>query len=206
MPFDPAQPANNSALVSQVVRNQLNGLKALIEAILTITAAQVDGVNTLNPGDPANASVSVVGNALRFAFGIPRGNDGGQGAPGNNGNDGAQGPPFAQAIVDAVNTLNPGDAASVSVSFDGSNVRFTFGIPRGADGTNGSNGSNGADGAQGQPGEVSNAQLSSAISGTSNNSNAVATLDTPFANDPPTLADMETMRGKFNELVLALRR
>jgi hypothetical protein len=53
---------------------------------------------------------------------------------------------------------------------------------------------------------VTNAQLSSAIAGTSNLSNAVATLDTPFANDPPTLADLELMRAKMNELITALRR
>ena len=129
-----------------------------------------------------------------------------QGQPGGNGSDGgpgpqgAQGPPFAQAIIDAVNTLNPGDPATVSVSFDGSNVHFTIGIPRGNDGTAGINGTDGA------PGEVTNAQLATAISGTSNNTNAVATMDTPFANDPPTLADMELMRAKFNELVLAGRR
>ena len=35
---------------------------------------------------------------------------------------------------------------------------------------------------------------------------AVATLDTPFANDPPTLADLEVMRAKLNEVILALRR
>ena len=35
---------------------------------------------------------------------------------------------------------------------------------------------------------MTNAQLSTAISGTSSNTNAVATMDTPFANDPPTLA------------------
>ena len=40
-----------------------------------------------------------------------------------------------------------------------------------------------------------------AVAGTSSNSNAVATLDTPFA-DP----DAEAMRLRFNELVLALRR
>ena len=59
------------------------------------------------------------------------------------------------------------------------------------------------------PGEVTNAALASAlasalataVSGTSNNSNAVLTLDTPFA-DP----DAESMRLRFNELVLALRR
>ena len=53
---------------------------------------------------------------------------------------------------------------------------------------------------------MTNSQLSSAISGTSNNSNAVTTMDTPFTNDPPSLADMELIRAKYNELVLALRR
>ena len=104
---------------------------------------------------------------------------------------------LASAIVDGVNNLNPGDPASVNVSFDGTNVHFTFGIPRGNDGNNGTNGTNG---------EVSNAALASAINGTSSNTNAVATLDTPFANDPPTLADMELMRTNFNTLVLGLRR
>jgi hypothetical protein len=54
---------------------------------------------------------------------------------------------------------------------------------------------------QGPPGEVTNSQPSSTISGTSNNTNGVATLDTPFA-DP----DVEALRQRFNELVLALRR
>ena len=45
-----------------------------------------------------------------------------------------------------------------------------------------------------------------AVAGTSSNTNAVTTLDTPFTNDPASLADLETMRGKFNELVLTLRR
>ena len=44
------------------------------------------------------------------------------------------------------------------------------------------------------------------ISGTSSNSNAVTTLDTPFVNGPPTLADMETVRAAYNALVLGLRR
>jgi len=99
--------------------------------------------------------------------------------------------------VDGVTTLNPGDNATVDVSFDGSNVRFQFGIPRGNDGGTGNDG---------QPGEVTNADLSSAIDGTSANTNALSTLDTAFANDPPTLADMELMRGKYNELINALRR
>jgi hypothetical protein len=172
--------------------------------------AVVDAVNTVDPGQPATVGVSFDGTNVRFTFDIPRGNDGApgsngsdgaQGPPGNDGgqgppgNDGAQGPPFAQAVVDSVNTLDPGQQATVNVTFDGSNVRFTFGIPRGSDGTNGS------DGAQGPPGEISQAQLDTAIAGTSANTNVVSTLDTPFA-DP----DMEAMRQKMNELILNGRR
>ena len=144
---------------------------------------------SLDPGQPASSAVSVVGDTLHFTFAIPRGNDGAQGIPGDPGADGAtgaQGPPFAQAIVDAVNTLAPGQPATVSVSFDGTHVHFTFGIPAGVAGADG---------------EVTDAALAAAIAGTSNNSNAVATLDTPFA-DP----DAEAMRQKLNELILAQRR
>ena len=163
--------------------------------------AVVDAVNTVNPGDPAAVGVSFDGTNVRFTFDIPRGNDGSQGQQGNDGgqgppgNDGAQGPPFAQAIVDSVTTLDPGNPATVGVSFDGSNVRFTFAIPRGNDGSNGS------DGSQGPPGEISQAQLDTAISGTSNNTNGVGTLDSPFA-DP----DMEALRQKLNEMILNGRR
>ncbi len=163
--------------------------------------AVVDAVNTVNPGDPAAVSVSFDGTNVRFTFDIPRGSDGGQGPAGNDGgqgppgNDGAQGPPFAQAVVDGVTTLDPGNPATVGVSFDGSNVRFTFGIPRGNDGSNGS------DGSQGPPGEISQAQLDSAISGTSANTNGVSTLDSAFA-DP----DMEAIRQKLNEMILNGRR
>jgi hypothetical protein len=253
MPFDPNLPQENTPADAVQMRNQLNGLKAIIDAILTVTAAQVDSTTTLPQGSPANASVNVVGNTLhfsfeipqgqeglpglvgpagppfssavvdgvttlnpgdsatvsvsfdgsnvRFTFGIPRGNDGSQGQPGSNGSDGGQGPqgpPFAQAVVDGVTTLDPGQAATVQTSFDGSNVRFQFGIPRGNDGSNGSNGS---DGAQGPPGEITQAQLNSAISGTSNNTNGVSTLDNAFA-DP----DMEALRQKVNEMILNGRR
>ncbi len=199
MAFDPDQPADNSPLSSQVMREQLTSLKTLIDAILTVTAAQVDGVNTLNPGDPANASVTVNGNTLHFTFGIPRGNDGTQGQPGTNGSDGgpgpqgAQGPPFANAIVDGVNTLNPGDPATVSVTFDGSNVHFTFGIPRGNDG------------ATGPPGEVSQAQLDNAISGTSNNTNGVSTMG-QTADFNYNQSQMQDVLNKLDEFLNAARR
>src|ERR1051325_3734363 len=110
MAYDPNLPANGSPNSSAQMRSQLQGLKALIDAILTVIAAQVDGVNTVNPGDPANASVTVIGDTLHFTFDVPRGNDGGPGP---------QGPPFADAVVDGVTTLDPGNPASVTVSFDG---------------------------------------------------------------------------------------
>jgi hypothetical protein len=242
--FDPLIPAANTPNSSAQMRSQLNGLKALIDAVPTLNAAQVDSTSTLPQGSPANASVSVIGNTLhftfeipqgqdgaqgppfaqavvdsvttlnpwesatvgvsfdgtnvRFNFAIPRGNDGSTGATGGNGSDGGQGPqgiqgpPFAQAVVDGVTTLDPGQPAWVQTSFDGSNVRFTFGIPRGNDGSNGNDGA---------PGEVSQAQLDSAINGTSNNTNSISTLDSGFAD-----ADLEALRQKMNEIILNGRR
>lgn len=219
MPFDPNLPQENTPADAVQMRSQLNGLKAIIDAILTVTAAQVDSTTTLPQGSPANASVNVVGNTLHFSFDLPQGNDGmpgsngsdgAQGPPGNDGaqgepgppgNDGGEGPPgqpFAQAVVDGVNTLDPWESATVDVSFDGSNVHFTFGIPRGNDGNNGADGANGSDGA---PGEVSQQQLDDAINGTSANTNSLSTLDNSYG-DP----DVEELRQKLNELILNGRR
>ena len=167
--------------------------------------AVVDAVNTVDPGTPAAVGVSFDGTYVRFSFNIPRGNDGSQGQQGNDGgqgppgNDGAQGPPFAQAVVDGVTTLDPGQQATVGVSFDGSNVRFQFAIPRGSDGTNGS------DGSQGPPGDISQAQLDSAISGTSANTNSVGTLG-QGADGSYNQSQMQDLINKVDELINALRR
>jgi len=74
-------------------------------------------------------------------------------------------------------------------NFEAGNVRFTFGISRGNDGSDDA------------PGEVSTAQLSSHINGTSYNTNSVSTVDTGFAD-----ADMEALRQKLNEMILNGRR
>ncbi len=192
--FDPTLPQELTPVDAAQMRSQFNGLKDLIDAINAINAAQVDAVSTLDPGEPATASVTVSANSLLFSFGIPRGD---VGLTGNDGNDGDVGPPFANAVVDSVTTLPAGDPATVSVSFDGTLVHFVFGLPAGGDG---------ASGMDGAAGEVTNVALAGAINGTSSNSNAVTTLDTPFVNDPPTLADMEVMRAAYNDLVLTLRR
>jgi hypothetical protein len=89
------------------------------------------------------------------------------------------GPPGASveaAVIDGVTTLDPSQPASVTASFDGTSVRFAFGIPRGQQGNDGGPGLTGP---QGLPGEVSLAQLTDAIANTSSNSNAVAGLAGP---------------------------
>ena len=185
MPYDPSKPAFGSPDSSAEMRAQLNGLKDLIDAV---PAGPQGPQGDPGPMGPPGADGADGAQGPQGAQGNP-GDPGPQGAPGPQG---MQGPPFASAVVDSVSTLNPGDAATVGTSFDGSNVRFTFGIPRGSDGIQGP---------QGPVGEVSNAALATAIAGTSTNSNAVPTLDTPFA-DP----DAESLRQAFNALVLALRR
>jgi hypothetical protein len=175
MPFDPNLPQELTPADAAQMRSQLNGLKALIDAVVTLTAAQVDGVTTLDPGLPANATVSVVGNTLHLTFDIPRGNDGAQGPQGATGAVGPQGP---QGL--------PGD-------------------PGGPPGPAGAEGPPGPQGPQGLPGEVSQTDLNNGLLNTLNqtsaNTNAVATLDFPFA-DP----DVEVLRQAFNALVQALRR
>ena len=204
--FDPNLPQENTVADAAQMRSQFNGLKALIDAMSSITAAQVDGVNTLPAGSPAQVNLSVNGNTLHFTFDLPQGQEGPMGQPGPQGNDGsqgppgndgAQGPPFAQAVVDSVTTLDPGNPATVGVSFDGSNVRFTFGIPRGSDG------------ATGQPGEVSQTDLNngllSTLSQCSANSNGVGTLG-QSADGSYNPTQMQDLINKVDELIHALRR
>lgn len=174
------------------MREQFQSLKALIDAVPVINNAVVDGVTTLPPGGSAAASVQLTPDGLHFAFELPQ------------GMAGPQGPPFALAVLDSVTTLPQGSPATADVSFDGMAVHFAFGIPRGE------TGDQGPTGAQGIPGEVTlndlNAGLQATLAQTSGNSNGVGTLDLVFNNEPPTLADVELLRTKLNELIVALRR
>ena len=160
MSFDPNLPQNGQPLDADLIRVQLQGLAQMIETI------------PVGPQGPAGEAGSI----------------GPAGAKGEPGPPGPEGPPFAQAVVDGVSTLPPGDSATASVSFDGSLVRFAFGIPQGE---------------AGAAGEVSFSQMYAETSG---NTNSVSTLDTPFTNDPASAADLEVLRAKVNELILALRR
>jgi hypothetical protein len=117
----------------------------------------------------------------------PSGDPGPQGPPGEAGATGPQGPPFANAVVDGVTTLPPGDPATVGVSFDGTNVHFSFGIP------------------QGQPGEVTNATLDAAIAATAVNPSGVSPLSLTIS-DPPTQSEVQAIVNAYNALLAALVR
>ena len=124
------------------------------------------------------------------------------------------GPGITAVQVDAVNTVAPGQPARVDATVAGSTLHLTFSIPQGNEGAQGLPGNNGMDGQTGPQGDITFQQLNTAIAdalaaaaaNSSAKSNTVATLDAPFANDPPTVGDMEVLRGKMNELIAALRR
>jgi hypothetical protein len=93
-------------------------------------------------------------------------------------------------VIDGVTTLDPGQPATVSVTFDGTYVHFAFGIPRGADGA---------------PGEVTTAQLDAAIATTAANPSNISPLNITIS-DPPTQSEVQQILSRMNELISALYR
>lgn len=90
MSFDPNFPTANTLADANVMRAQLQALKALIDAVFTNVV--IDEVITLPAGSPATVTASLVAGVLHLRFGIPEGPQGQPGPAGSNGNDGAQGP------------------------------------------------------------------------------------------------------------------
>jgi hypothetical protein len=151
------------------------------------TSFVVDGVTTLDPALPATVTAVFDGTNVRLAFGIPRGQQWNEGAQGITGATGATGPAFTSFVVENVNTLPPGNQATVTTFFDGTNVRFTFGIPQGPQGFQGNNGFDGQTGAQGPTGPAFT-------------SFAVDTVNTLPAGNPATVTtsfDGTTVRFTF---------
>jgi hypothetical protein len=172
---------------------------------VSVTGAIVDFTTTTAPGTSAGATASFDGAAVRFLFSIPRGADGANGTNGTDGAPGTTGPQGLQGIpgLDGPQGF-PGNAGTPG-------TQGLQGAPgpqglQGGPGPDGPQGLTGMQGPQGPPGEVTNAALAAAIAGTSASTNAVATMDIPFTNNPATLADMELLRSKINELILAQRR
>jgi hypothetical protein len=78
MPDDLLLPADHIPASAGQMHGQLDELTALVDAIVSTVAAQIDVVNTLDPGDPAAVAVNVTSSTLRFSFGLPAGTDGGE--------------------------------------------------------------------------------------------------------------------------------
>jgi hypothetical protein len=85
MAFDPTKPQNGTDIDAVEIRNQLNGLKALIDAVPAGPAGpqgpafsniHVGAVTTGTPGSPAGAQVSTNGNDVELTFTIPAGDTG----------------------------------------------------------------------------------------------------------------------------------
>ena len=207
MGFNPSLPLDGSLLEAGEMRSQFNSLKTLIDDV------------PAGPPGPQGAQGEPGPQGPQGNYGLqgpagPSGPQGDQGLQGAQGEPGPQGSPFATAAVDGVNTLNPGEPATVSTSFSGNIVYFTFGIPRGADGAQGPDGAPGAqgemgpggpEGPQGPPGEVSTQQLNAAIATTALNPNGIAPFGGGFSN-PPTQAELEAFAGYVETLRAALMR
>ena len=196
MPYDPNLPQAGTEIDAVQMRSQLNGLKDLIDAMASVNAATVDSTNTLPPGSPAQASVSVNGSTLHFTFEIPQGTDGTNGSHGSDGAMGPQGSPGSDGATGPQGPQGPQGDPGGPPGPQG---------PPGNDGMQGPQGNDGAPGPQGPPGEVTQAALDAAITGTSANSNSVSTLGMVVTN-PPTQSEVQTLADKLDELILALRR
>ena len=118
-------------------------------------------------------------------------------------------PGVTGAVIDEVNTLPPGDPATVAVSLTGTTLHFTFGIPEGVQGDEGTSGSDGPEGPEGPPGEVSQQTLDDAIAAmtadSSANSNGVDLLEVTVS-EPPYQSEVQDIANKLDELISALRR
>ena len=88
MSFDPTKPVNGARVVAAELRDQFNGLKALIDAVPAgppgpagpegpaFSSVQIGTVTTGAPGTPAEASVATFGNNVEISFTIPAGQPG----------------------------------------------------------------------------------------------------------------------------------
>jgi len=205
--FDPTKPINGVLIDANFLRGQFIALKDLIDAVPAgppgpqgiqgpaMAGVVVDNVSTLDPGTSATVTATFDGTNVHLAIGIPSGVQGVQGVQGQQGQPGDPGPQGPNAWT----FRGVWDIA----------VNYTWGdvvTHRGGAWICTGSGVNGPNNEPGNPGTNWGQVAADGTADSSANSNAVATLDTPFTNDPPTLADLELMRGKVNELIGALRR
>ena len=94
MAFDPSLPQEGTEIDAVQMRSQLNGLKALIDAVPAgppgpegpvFASVQIGGVTTGSPGTSAAAEVTTSGNSVSLSFTIPAGETGPKGDTGEVG-------------------------------------------------------------------------------------------------------------------------
>jgi hypothetical protein len=236
MPYDASLPVNGSKVKAAELRAQFAGLKELIDGIPGITAAMVDSVITLNPGEPATVTLSITGTVLHMSLAFPEGQPGQQGIPGGAGADGA-----AALVAVAVPGTNAVGTGFVSFGFAATPVNLGWlpgarlraaavtdpanwmegsivslgptEVTLSVDATGGAGSFTGWNlslaGAQGAPGEVSNAAMASAVASViagTSNNTNGVALLNLTVSDPPAQAEMQAIANKIDELILAQRR
>ena len=113
---------------------------------------EIGTVETLPADQQATASITGESPAQKLNLGIPQGKQGATGNPGAPGKDGQNGatPTLAAGNVE---TLDPGQPATASVTGDGPAYQINLGIPRGQTGNPGPQGEPGPTGPPGPQGE-----------------------------------------------------
>lgn len=112
---------------------------------------EIGTVETLPADQQATASITGESPAQKLNLGIPQGKQGATGNPGAPGKDGQNGvtPTLAAGNVE---TLEPDQPATASVTGEGPAYQINLGIPRGKTGAQGAPGQTGNPGPQGEPG------------------------------------------------------
>lgn len=109
---------------------------------------EIGTVETLPADQPATASITGESPAQKLNLGIPQGKQGATGNPGAPGKDGQNGVTPTLAAGD-VETLEPGQPATASVTGEGPAYQINLGIPQGKTGETGAQGVQGEIGPRG---------------------------------------------------------
>lgn len=204
MPYDPDFPAANTLATSAQMRAQLNGLKALIDAIPAgpqgvpgppgndggtgpqgppFASIAIDQVVTLPPGSAASVAATLVGDVVHLTIQLPR------------GDAGPAGEVTLAQLDDAIAAAIAGHPTNEEVNvIVGAALGDRPTLPQVNDAI-----------AAAVADRATTAALAGAVAETARNPSAVAPLTDAFS-DPPTLADLEAVRAKLNELIAATQR
>lgn len=119
MAFDPNLPANNASIVAAELRNQFNGLKALIDAVPAGPQGPQGPAGTVGAAGPQGATgpqgpQGVPGTQGEAGATGPQGDPGPQGSVGPQGDPGPPGEVTANALNSAIETAISGTASNVN--------------------------------------------------------------------------------------------